>query len=143
MKPTFIISAESTLADVRALMDSYAVEVLKDSLVIFRGPLHACKMDAAGVGQFEFDPPPTHGRRTNPVVSFDLAIPVADRSLELRLIQYEPPTDNDFLEGIRERATRWPFYVHAPLVICLSIDEQWWQWAFTPGKNYEMRNIPR
>lgn len=136
MRPKFLISAESTIADVRALMDSYAVEVLKDSLVYFRGPLHACKMDAAGVGQFEFD-----RRRANPVVPFDLALPALDKSLELRLIRYEPPTEDDFLEGIRERTTRWPFYVNAPLVICLSLDEQWWQYTFTPGKLYDVRSI--
>ena len=123
MKPTFIISAEATLSDSRALLDSYAVELRKDGVVMFCGPLHFCEMTETG-------------RET----SWDVRLG-PDPSLDLRLVRYEPPAEDDFLEGIRERATRWPFYVHEPLIICLSVDEQWWQWTFTPGKVYEERRF--
>lgn len=123
MRPTFIISAESKLADIRALLDSYAIELWHDGLVLFRGPLHLCEMSGDG-----------HG------ITWDTPLTV-DSSLDLRLIQYEPPTEDDSLGGVRERNTRWPFYVDAPLVICLSLGSQWWQYTFKPGKRYDVRSI--
>lgn len=132
MTVKFLISEDSTIADVRALMDSYSVEVLKDSLVIFRGPLHACEMIERG---------PFEATKYQAEKLWDFTFPVIDESLELRLIQYEPPTEEDALEGIHERATRWPFFVNSPLVIHFAIGEQWWQWTFTPGKVYDVRSI--
>jgi len=124
---TFLFSPESRLNDIMALLDSYAVEAWKDGLVYFRAPLHFCKLR-------ESAPPKT-------IESVQDSFPTIDKTLDVRLIQYEPPIDDDFLEGIRERYTRWPFYVQDPLRIMLYVGDQWWDYIFSPGRTYQDRQI--
>jgi hypothetical protein len=117
----FRFSPESHLSDIRALMDSYAVEVFNQSRLYIRCPLHHCGLDE---GQ-----------------SFSSNLfPAINWALEVRLCQWNPPV-KDFLERIRERNTRWPFFVEYPLTIRLRIGDQWWEYAFSPGKTYEERRF--
>lgn len=120
-------SPESKLADIRALLDSYAVELSKGQSIYLRAPLHFLEYGGE---------PPQLATEQN----WEKLFTPIDSSLKLRMIQYEPPDgDDDFLAGIRERATRWPFYVHQPLSVMFAYGEQWWEYRFTPGKTYEVR----
>jgi hypothetical protein len=113
-------SAESKLADIRACLDSYGLSVTKNGLLYLQCPLHF----------LELGPHPK---------TWDFN--KIDESLNLRMIRYEPPTDDDFLEGIRERNHRWPFYVHQPMSVFFCLGDNWWQYSFTPDKTYVERHI--
>lgn len=118
----FRFSPMSRLGDIRALLDSYGVEVWMEGLLYLRAPLHFCELasgEAAASG---------------------LAFPAVDKKIDLRLCRFEPPAE-DFLEGIRERSTRWPFFVNDPLEVVLYLGDQWWVYKFTPSRFYEERRI--
>jgi hypothetical protein len=118
------LSAPSRLSDIRALLDSYGIELVKDGRVLLCAPLHWCA----------YEPDEEHDAWNSPFP------PVIDKTIEIRLIRYEPPVD-DFLRGIRERTVRWPFFVEWPLEICLAFRDQWWLYKFSPGKFYEERQM--
>jgi len=109
---------QSRLDDIHALMDSYALEWWKDGLLILCAPLHWCA--------YEPDEEQDIWHMSGP-----------PRSVEIRLVRFEPPPEGDILEGIRERNTRWPFFVNEPVEIWLSLRDQWWLYKFSPGKFYE------
>lgn len=120
-----VLSPQSRLSDVRALMDSYGIELVKDRRVLVCAPLHWCAYEP----DEEYDP------WNSPFP------PVIDKTIEVRLIRYQPPVD-DFLQGIRERTIRcWPFFVESPLEICFSFRDQWWLYKFSPGKVYQERQM--
>ncbi len=116
------VSSSSQLVDLRALLDSYAVEVWENGLLYFRTPLHFCRWGA-------MEPPPLESLEFFPAIN---------PGIDVRLVRYEPPVgDEDFLAPIRVRCTRWPFYVEHPLEICLIVGDQWWSYKFSPGEKYE------
>ncbi len=115
-------SPESRLSDIRALLDSYAVELWKDGLLYRRCPIHSCDM-YEGQGMLK-----------------EFSLPAIDYRIDVRMCTFEPPA-KDFLAGIRERRTRWPFFVEYPLSIVFWVADQWWQYGFTPGKQYEDRRM--
>ncbi len=122
-RPSFTFSPESLLSDIRSCLDSYAVEVYRAGLITQRFPLHGLRYRVV-------DPP-----------NWDApAVPVLNPTIDIRLCQFTPAKD-DFLNGIRERKTRWPFFVIQPMIIVLTLGDQWWQYNFTPGKFYEDRRI--
>ena len=130
MRIRMAYSSESKLADIRALLDSYAVELSKGKSVYLRSPLHFL--------EYGGEPP----QQVSQQALEKLFTPI-DTSLTLRMIRYEPPSgDEDFLNGIRERNTRWPFYVHQPLSVMFALGEQWWEWKFSPDKTYTEREPP-
>lgn len=119
---TFLFLPESRLSDIRALLDSYAVEVWKDGLEYLRMPLTFC-------GSRMLDPP--H------ISTVETLFPAVDKKINLRLVQYEPP----LMDDDRERATRWPFYVDNTLTVMLFLGDQWWEYIFSTDKTYQNREI--
>ena len=118
-----VYSPESKLDDIRSLMDSYALEVWKGGLLFIAAPLHWCKYG------------------DQPMKPFDGTFPAIDTAVELRLVRWEPPQRDDILEGIRERQTRWPFFVNSPMAIKFALADQWWEYHFSPGKMYKNRRF--
>lgn len=122
----FLFNSSCRLSDIRAMLDSYGVEVWNQGLLYRRAPLHSFPL---GGGE------PT-------VLPWEKCLfPIIDTTVDVRLCRYEPPSEGDFLTGIRERCTRWPFYVEEPLEIMFRMGDQWWKYKFTPGKTYEERRI--
>jgi hypothetical protein len=116
-------SPESRLSDIRALLDSYAIEVNVNGLTYLRAPLHFCKLGIPAIPESK-----THGYLVGPVL---------DNTAEVKMIRYEPPNE-DFLHGIRERNTRWLFYVEYPLSVqFLLSSDLWWEFKFIPGEVYK------
>jgi len=121
-----MFSGPSRLTDIIALMDSYGIELWQRGLLFLRAPLPWCEYVEYGAAP-----------------RFDGTIPAIDDAIEIRLVRFEPPTEGDVLEGIRERQTRWPFFVESPLEIWLATGDQWWCYQFSPGKTYEERRFDR
>jgi hypothetical protein len=111
-------SPESKYSDVCAILDSYAVELNVLGRTQFRADLHCCGLD--------------EGQGWSNDSTADI-----DTTLELRMIRYQPSPEMCF----REIATRWPFYVEAPLNIRFRFGDQWWVYGFTPGKAYGNREM--
>lgn len=122
----FLTSPESRLSDVLALLDSYAAELTDRGRVVLCVPLH----------MLDYNPD---------AADWDMPVPpTIDETLELRMIRYQPaPEPEDFLTGIRQRVTRWPFHVEQPLVAEFVLGAQWWQFKFSPGKTYQERGKTR
>ena len=116
MVTKFYVTSSSRYTDVSALLLSYAVEVRKRGQVMLRAPLML----------LEYGPPaPQHLA----VDGSNLFTPI-DWSFGLSLVRGS------------EKA-RWPFFVEAPLDLTLWVDEQWWEFRFSPGKTYTERNAER
>lgn len=127
MKVRMVFSPDAKLSDIRALLDSYAIELSKNGQVYLRCPLHFLEYGTE-------EPQPITEAALSKILG-----PI-DTSLKLSMIRFEPPVgDDDFLNGIRERTTRWPFHVEQPLSVCFTFDEQWWEYKFSPGKTYMER----
>lgn len=118
-------SPESHISDVRAVMDSYGIRLMIGDKVYLQAPLHFCS---------HYNEKPvehlTHDSQLFPKI---------DGRIKISMIQYTPPEDDDVLEGIRERNTRWPFFVKHTLTIMFAFGDQWQEYKFTPGKTYEER----
>lgn len=121
-------SPDSKLSDIRALLDSYAIGIKVNGLTYLRAPLHFCVL---GV-------PPTLGTSTP---GSSIQGPILDKTAKVEMVRYEPPDpDEDFLHGIRERHTRWPFHVEYPLSVQFFLSSDlWWEFKFIPGETYEER----
>lgn len=118
-------SPESHLSDIRAVMDSYGIRLTIEDKVYFQAPLHFCEHGDEKPVEYL-----THDSQLFPKI---------DGRIKISMIQYTPPEEDDVLEGIRERNTRWPFFVEQPLAIMFTFGNQWWEYRFTPGKKYEER----
>ena len=119
---SFKLSPSSEVADVGALFDSYAVEVKKDGSTLLRVPLWMC--DNAY--------PAAHTRA---------GLSFTRDGVSISLVQYAPPFDEE--PGVtRKCATRWPFYVNAPLEVTIRLGglQQWY--VFSPGPRYGNDGTP-
>lgn len=144
---TACFNPDGSLADMRAALDSYGVELKKNGMVVERIPIQLAAIRPV-IAVLEDGPAP--GKQAdlageirqaigpNPIIpgwgehlSFD-----PDPSLELRLIRFEP-----FREEGLPAYTRWPFFVERPMEIAFQFGEQWWSFKFSPGKTYEEREI--
>lgn len=122
MKLAMTIEPSSQLSDIRALLDSYAVEVKKNNQTYLRAPIFMVDMP----GPLESQPRGT-----------DL-FPAIDKTITLRLCRFEPaPEDRQH----QRPYTRWPFFVEHPLTILFTLEAQFWQFYFSPGRQYEEREI--
>lgn len=134
-KLRMILSPQSHLADVMALMDSYAVELSDRNHIYGRMPLIYCE----GTGILKFGAS-TLIEEFRATISPEFTSP---DDLSLRLIQYSPPPrDNyDREKGEPAASTRWPFYVTAQLELELAYEKKWWKFVFTPEKLYTERTV--
>ncbi len=114
-------SGHSKYSDVCAALDSYAVELYHKGKQLLGVPLHSCS---------DLSEAPAFSGQTE-----------IDKTIDLRMVQYSPAPD-DFLKGIRERTTRWPFWVESPMEVCFRYGDQWWVYKFTAGKTYLDRIPP-
>ena len=109
-----LISSESRLSDSIALLDTYGVQVWNHGLLLQQGPLCYCA---------------NYESLIRPLKEAADLFPVIDQTIEVRLIHWP----------LSERKDRWPFFVESPLKILLTLGDQWWEYAFSPGRMYEER----
>ncbi len=111
-------SSDVLLSDLRAALDSYAVEVIKDGKVHRRAPLHSIK---------------PYGPYCNPLpLDFKFTLPAIDYKIEVRMYLYRVSAGS---------FARCPFFVESPFTITFLLSDQWWEYKFTPGKKYEDRKL--
>lgn len=133
MKVDVYLSPETLRRDVQALMDSYAIEICKDGRVLLTTAI-ANVWKALGV----FSAPTPGPGADNAIVSGRIHAPI-DRRWTANLVPYSPPEDPD-----REAVFhRWPFWVSSRLSVCITVDQQWWLYIFSPGEKYEGRHYDR
>lgn len=119
-------SPEAYLDDLRALLDSYAVKLSKNGLDYLCCPISFIR-NTDGIG---FSSPVPESKRSYFVTNFQI-----DKTFSLSLVQYEPYTED------RDLNTRWPFFVNHPLSIKFTLNDQWWQFKFSPSKTYTERGV--
>lgn len=114
MKVSMLLSPESRLSDIDALLDTYGVEIRKDGDVVFLSPLWRCSM---------YEGAPEINGEINWSLKISL-VPLAPRPI---------PSG---------REPRWPFFVESPLTVVLACGNQWVQYNFSSGKHYIDRTPP-
>ena len=120
------LSPDSHYSDVRALLDSYAVEINITGLTYLRIPLYFCQMGVPTIpASF------TAGHIQGPVL---------DETTEVKMLKYEPSHDDDDGTSDNTHHTRWPFFVENPLSIQFFLSsDQWWEFKFIPEEMYTER----
>jgi hypothetical protein len=158
------VSPECRLVDLSAFLESYAVEMSSHGKILCRVPVSMCfkptataAAPACNCRYWTLKVHQCKERRGQPILN-------GPGDIDARLIQFTPPADPpetcDACDSIsacdsppctkcggtgelpaRPVSSRWPFYVDSPLVVCISADDHWWQFTFSPGKTYQERSI--
>ncbi len=118
------LSPQTKLSDIEALLNNYAVELIRDATVQQRGPLWHC----ASKGGIRY------GQDVDNVLdAFSEAAALDfDPTLSVRMLR---------LGSCPPEKARWPFFVESELQVMFSIGYQWWKFVFSPGKTYTERDF--
>jgi hypothetical protein len=130
-----VLSPQSRVNDTIALFDSYGLEVKKDGLILFSGALFFLSPGCVFESRPYFVPSMKAWESFTQQQTF---FPKIDPSLSVRMVRWQPSPDNP---RTLTTHTRWPFYVDDPLAVYFSLEDQWWEFGFTPGSMYEERRI--
>lgn len=112
---------ENRYSDLKAFLDSYAVDFSIDGKTYLRAPVMFCDINR----------PPEFLTKDSQL------FPTVNGSMRLALVQYEP-----FKEEDMDYQTRWPFFVEYPFEVMFSFRDQWWLFQFAPGNTYQERTLP-